>query len=141
MKRILPAIICLLIGFGLGWTLCYFGPNAKHYRELLAEYRYTRDNFHLTDAEMAQFGRDYKQFGTSMIREDELVAAVALSALRSLERGEADAAKTSLLRPVGMYYRLYHDKDGDKTLLDRISAAAIEYPSIAAEISREPDKD
>ena len=139
MKRTLPAIVCLLIGFGLGWSLCYFGPNAKHYRELLAEYRYVRDNFHLTDTEMAQFGRDYKQYGKSLIREDELAAAVALSALKSLESGDTDAAKTTLLRPVGMYYRLYHDKDGDKTLLDGIAAAAKEYLSVATEISREPE--
>jgi len=136
MKRILPAIVCLLVGFGLGWFLCYFGPVASEHRELLTRYRYVRDNFQLTDAEMAQFGRDYKQFGTSMIREDELAAAVSLSALMSLESGKVDAAKTTLLRPVGMYYRLYHKQDGDKTLLDRMSAAAKEHPSLAAEISR-----
>jgi len=136
---LLPAIICLLIGFGLGWYFCYTGPVAKHQRELLAENRYARDNFHLTDAEMAQMGRDFQQYGKNMIREDELLAAVALSALKSLESGETDAAKTTLLRPVGMYYRLYHGKDVDKSLLDRIETAAKEYPSIAAEISRKVD--
>jgi hypothetical protein len=141
MKRTLPAIVCLLIGIGLGWSFCYFGPVAKHQRELLAEYRYAKDNFHLTDAEMAQMGRDFQQYGKNMIREDELLAAVALSALKSLESGETDDAKTTLLRPVGMYYRLYHDKVVDKSLLEKIETAAKEYPSIAAEISREPDKD
>lgn len=139
MKRILPAVACLLIGFSLGWFFCYFGPVAKHQRELLAEYRYVRNAFQMSDAEMAQFGRDYKQFGKDLIRQDELAAGVALAAMKCLENGDVDAAKSTLLRPVGIYYRLYSDKDSDKTLLNRIAAAADDSPSIAAEISRKPD--
>ena len=88
---------------------------------------------------MIEFGRNVRQYGKDLIRQDELAAFVALSALKSLESGETDVAKTTLLRPVGMYYRLYHDKDGDKTLLDMMVTASREYPSIAAEISRQVD--
>ena len=139
MKRILPAIVCLVVGFGLGWSVCYFGPVAKHQRELLAEYHYVKDNFHLTDAEMAEFGRDYRQFGKGLIREDELATAISLGTLKSLESGDTNAAKATLLLQIGGYYRSYHDRNGDKTLLDGIATAAKEYPSIAAEISRKAD--
>ncbi len=134
MKHAMIAIACLVIGFGLGWFCVY--PVARHQRELLAEYRYVRDNFQLTDAEMAEFGRDYRQFRKDLIRQDELAATVALAALKKLESGDTDAAKAVLLRHVGMYYRLYHDKDGNKTLLDAIEKASQEYPSIATEILR-----
>jgi hypothetical protein len=136
MKRILLAIGCLIIGFSLGWYFGYIHPVAKHQRELLGEYRYVRENFHMTDAEMAEAGRNVRKYGKDLIRQDELAAAVALAAFKKLESGDTDAAKSGLLLPIGMYYRLYHDEDGDDTLLDRIEAASREYPSIATEISR-----
>jgi hypothetical protein len=124
MKRILPLIFSLLFGIGIGWYFGYTRPVAKHQRELLKEYQDVKNEVHVTDEEMADMGRKIPQYFKDMKRQDEMAAAVALSALMKLEAGETDAAKLSLLQAVGSYYRLYHEQVGDK------------YPDIAAEISR-----
>ncbi|MGD9634874.1 MAG: hypothetical protein AB7G28_19870 [Pirellulales bacterium] len=139
MKRTWPAVVCLFIGLGFGWYFGYTRPVAKHQRELLAEYQQVKEQMGLTDVEMAEAGRNFPQYFRDMKRQDEIAAAVALSALMKLEAGETDAAKASLLQAVGSYYRLYHDNDGDRVLLDKMAVAARDYPSIATEISRDAD--
>jgi hypothetical protein len=50
--------------------------------------------------------------------------------------GRIDDAKAHALIPIGVYYCLYHDKEGDKREIDAIEEAAKEYPEIAAKIAK-----
>ena len=56
MKRIIPLLPILLIGFGIGWYFGYTRLTAKNQRELLKQNQCVRDNFRMTDAEMAEAG-------------------------------------------------------------------------------------
>ena len=136
MKRIIPLVICLFAGVGIGWYAGYTRPTAKNQRELLAQYQYVRDNFQMTDAEMAEAGSKIPQYFQDMKRQDEMAAVFGLSALKILEQGDVERAKTRLLKAVGSYYRVYHAKGGDTNVLVKIEEAAQKYPSVAAEISR-----
>ena len=136
MRRIIPLLISLCVGVGVGWYFGYSRPTARTQRELLAQYQYVRDNFHMTDAQMADVGPKIPQYFEDAKRQDELAAAVALSAVRSLERGDTNQAERVLLRIMGSYYRVYHDRGGDTNLLAKIEAAAQEHPAVAAEIAR-----
>ena len=136
MKRIIPFLVCLLIGAGVGWYFGYSRPAAKNQRELLRQYQYVRDNFHMTDEQMAEAGPKISQYFEDMRRQDEMAAVVALGAFKYLERGDTDETKKRLLRAVGSYYRVYHGKEGDTNIMAQIEKAAQDYPAIAAEISR-----
>ena len=133
MKRI---ILCISLGIGIGWYLGYTRPAARSQRELLEQYQYVRDNFHLTDQEMAEAGPKIPQYFEDMKRQDETAAKFGLGGFRLLERGETDRAKQYLLKAVGSYYRLYHNKGGDTNFLFKIEEAARQYPLLATEISR-----
>jgi hypothetical protein len=135
MKRTIPFVVGVMLGVGIGWYFGYTRPVAKHQRELLKEYRYVRDNFHMTDEEMADAGRKMPQYFEDMKRQDEMTAVVALGALKLLEKDDLKAAKEVLARHVGSYYRLYHAKGGDAELLSTIEEAAQQYPAISAEVS------
>ncbi len=136
MKRIIPPLVCLVLGIGIGWCFGYSCPVAKNQRDLLAQYQYVRDNFHMTDAEMAEAGPKIPQYFEDMKRQDEMAAVFALAAFRILEHGDVEHAKTHLLKAVGSYYRVYHGKGGDTNFIARIEEAAQKYPAVAAEISR-----
>ena len=136
MKHIITSIVCLAVGIGVGWYFGYTRPTAKNQRELLAQYQYARDNFHMTDAEMAEAGPKIPQYFEDMKRQDEMAAVYSLVAYNLLERGDVELAKSRLLKAVGSYSRLYHDKGGDTNLLAKIEEAARKYPAVAAEIAK-----
>ena len=137
MKRIIPFLVCFLLGVGIGWYFSYTRPVAKHQRELLRQYQDVKRDVQMTDAEMAEAGRRIPQYFEDVKRQDELAAIFALEAFKDLERGDTEETKRRLLQPIGSYYREYHEKGGDPILLAKIEGAAQEYPAVAAEISRE----
>ena len=94
MTRIIIPAVCLLCGIGIGWLFGYTRPTAKNQRELLAQYQNARDKFHMTDADMADFGEHRQEYAAAMKRQDEMAAGTAYGALVRLERGdvEVDAA-------------------------------------------------
>ncbi len=139
MKHIVPLLVSLILGIAIGWYFGYTRPTAKNQRELLAQYQYVRDNFHMTDAEMAKAGPKIPQYFEDMKRQDEMAAVFSLRAFRILEAGEIDRAKTNLLWAVGSYYRVYHGKGGDTNFMAKIEEAAQKYPAVAAEISRKTE--
>src|SRR5215468_4369598 len=103
MKTALTVLIAMLAGFGLGW---YFGttrPSLKNQREILRQYQYVRDNFHMTDAEMADFGEHQHEYWDAMKRQDEIAAAVALGTLKKLNHGDTDGAKHTLETTISIY--------------------------------------
>ena len=136
MKHIITSIVCLAVGIGGGWYFGYTRPTAKNQRELLAQYHYVRDNFHMTDTEMAEAGPKIPQYFEDMKRQDEQAARYSLGAYKILEQGDVERAKSRLLLAVGGYYRVYHNKGGDTNLLAQIEKDAQKYPAVAAEISR-----
>ena len=136
MRRIVPFLICLFVGIGIGWYFGYTRPSAKNERELLAQYHYVRDNFHMTDAEMAEAGPKIPQYFEDVKRQDEMAAIVSLAAIKRLEGGYTNEAEHILLHVVGGYYRAYHAKGGDSNTLAHIESMAQKYPAVAAEISR-----
>jgi hypothetical protein len=129
-------VIGCLVGGLIGSFLEYTFGTAPTYRKLLKEYQYVRDNFHLTDAEMAEMGKKMPQYFEDMKRQDEMAAVMALGAFRALAKGDNESTKIELLRPIGGYYQLYHEKGGDADIIARIEEAGRDFPEIAAEISR-----
>src|SRR6266404_7898811 len=100
MNRLLPSLVCvlcLLLGVSIGWYLSYTRPVAKHQRELLRQYQYLRDNFHMTDEQMAKAGPKVSQYFEDMKRQDEMAAKVSFAAFIYLERGSIDQARSRLL--------------------------------------------
>ena len=59
---LISSIACFLIGCLVGSYFEYTSRTAENYRRILKEYQYVRDNFHLTDEEMAEFGEKIPQF-------------------------------------------------------------------------------
>lgn len=136
MKPIISLFVCVFVGFGIGW---YFGntrPPSKYQQEILGQYQWIRDNLHMTDTEMAAAGAKMPQYFEDMKRQDEMAAVFALRVFKTLETGDTERAKTTLLKAVGSYYRLYHDRGGDTNFMAKIEEAARQHPTVAAEISR-----
>lgn len=129
-------MVCILFGICIGWYLGYMQPTAKNQRELLNQYHYVRDNFHMTDKEMAEIGPHIHEYFEDVKRQDEMAAALGLGSFKYLERGDVEGAKKRLLMAVGSYYRLYHNKGGDTNLISKIEDTARKSPALAAEIVR-----
>jgi hypothetical protein len=123
MKRIISFLVYILLGIGIGWYFGYTRPAAKNQRELLKQYQHVRDNFHMTDAEMTEFGKHYAEYFEAMKRQDEYAAAVALVAYKRLGAGNVERAKWELATTVSTYYR-GHRLDGNTNLLTRITSYA-----------------
>ena len=130
MNRVISFLVCILIGVGIGWFFGYTRPAAKDQRELLKQYQYVRDNFHMTDAEMADFGKHRAEYFEAMKRQDEVAAAIALGAFKNLEAANIEGAKWKLATTVGIYYR-GHSRDGDTNLLARIVSCATTNAAIS----------
>jgi hypothetical protein len=109
---------------------------AKRQRELVAEYQYTRDNFHMTDKEMAEAAPKIPQLLENIKREDEMTAIVGLGVYIALERGNINQAKEALVRPISSYYAVYRET-GDTNLIAKIERTAQKYPALATEIFRQ----
>ena len=89
-------IIWLLTAISLAW---YAWSNHK----VLKEYRRVRDNFHMTDAEMADFAEHHQEFFVAMKRQDEMAAVIALAALVKLDGGDIEKAKSRLQTAISIY--------------------------------------
>lgn len=134
-RRFLIPIACLIVGVGAGWFLGYVQPTATNQRELLQQYRYVRDNFHMTDAEMVDFGEHEKEYFDAMKRQDEMAAAIALGALGRLNHGNIDRTRHVLEQTISIYYRGHRD-DGDTNIIRHIEEYAATNASLAHAIYR-----
>ncbi len=135
MRRIIIPLVCLLIGIGIGWYFGYLRPTAKNQRDLLRQYQYVRDNFHMTDADMVDFGAHQQEYFAAMKRQDEMAAAMALGALVRLERGDIDRTRRVLEQTISIYYR-GHRQDGDSNVLRHIETFASTNSSLSNAINR-----
>jgi len=132
MRRLILVLVTFGIGLGIGWYLGYTRPVTKQYRII-------RDSMKFSDEEMAKTGAELKAHFPEIIagwkRGDEMTTMLALGALKQIEKGNVDGARKLLLTPVRFYYREYHEKGGDRDIIEKIDQAALQYPGIAAEIS------
>ena len=135
MKLIITSIVCLTVGIGVGWYFGYTRPTAKNQRELLKQYQYTRDKFHMTDAEMADWGEHMHEYFVAMQRQDEFAAAIALAAFTNLEATNTERAKWELETTISAYYR-GHLHDGNTNLLHKIVSYAATNSALSNAIYR-----
>src|SRR5204862_6086041 len=113
MKRNILLSACIAVGIAILVSLVIV---AKNQRKLLREYQVVKDNFKMTDAEMADFGEHRAEYFAAMKRQDEMAAVIALAALAGLERGDIQKAKWRLETAISIYYR-GHSHDGDSNVL------------------------
>ena len=135
MRRIIIPLSCLLVGIGLGWFFGYTRPAAKNQRDLLRQYQYVKDNFHMTDAEMADFGEHQQEYFAAIKRQDEMAAVIALAALVKLDQGDIEKAKWRLQTEISTYYR-GHNRDGDTNVLRHITTYAATNAALSNAIYR-----
>ena len=126
--RIGQHLIWLLTTISLAW---YAWSNHK----LLKEYRVVRENFRMTDAEMADFAAHRQEYFDAMKREDEMAAVIALAALVKLDAGDIEKAKSRLQTAVSIYYRGHRD-DGDSNVLRHITEFAATNAALSNAIYR-----
>ena len=131
----LVCFLCLLLGLSVGWYFGYTRPVAKDKRKLLKEYQVVRDNFKMTDAEMADFAEHHKEYWEAMKRQDEMAAVMALAALVKLEQGDIERARTRLEGTISIYYR-GHRHDGDSNVLRHITTFAATNAALSNAIYR-----
>jgi hypothetical protein len=140
MNTKVKLIATLVLGLGIGCVIGSYAQfmtvNARHTRQLLKEYQYARDRFHLTDAEMAEFGKQVPHYFEQMEAQDRMAVFECLVAYKKLEKGDIESTKIELLRPISGYYQVYSAKGGDAEILAAIEAAGKEYPEIAAAIAK-----
>ncbi len=127
MKRLLQFAACLFLGVAIGWYWGYSRPTLKMFHV----YRDVQKASGLSDAEMADYGKQVPEAFAAIKREDESVALVALRGIEILDRGDTGAAKKHLAYWVGSYYRVYQS-NGDSNLIARIERAATTNAEIAA---------
>ena len=142
MKRIIVTIVAVAVGFAAGWYFGYSRPVAQNQRKILKEYAGVRDMMGYTDAEMTQAAQTFpkpKDVLASMAREDEMLAAVAIGSVRQFDKGDPEAVKQRLLHILGTYYRVHRTNDLYTNVIAQIEKAALESPSIAAEIAKKSE--
>ena len=135
MKRIIAFSVCVLLGVGIGWYFGFTRPATRNQRKLLSEYQFVRDNFHMTDKEMADFGEHRAEYFAAMKRQDEMAAVIALAALVKLEQGDMEKTKSRLQTAISIYYR-GHRQDGDSNVLRHITTFAATNAALSNAIYR-----
>ena len=98
----------------------------------------------MNDQEIIDLWKDIPKLRESMKKDDEITAVVSFAALRTIESGEVDKAKTLLARHVASYYYVYGPpndpkkkiSERDKQFLLQIEAVAKSNSVLQAEISR-----
>jgi hypothetical protein len=138
MTRFLPSVVCvlcLLLGLSVGWYFGFTRPTRRDQEKLLKEYRYVRDNFHMTDAEMADFGEHQAEYLNALKRQDEMAAVIALGALVKIEQGDIATARSRLEKTISIYYRGHRD-DGDSNVLRHITTFAATNAALSNTIYR-----
>src|SRR6266705_5035277 len=93
--------ICILVGIPILVELAFV---AKNQRKLLREYQLVKENFQMTDADMAGFAEHRQEYFEAMKRQDEMAAAMALVALVRLERGDIAKTRNVLEKTISIYY-------------------------------------
>lgn len=136
MKRIVTFLICIFVGVGIGWYFGYTRQLAKNQRELLRQYHAMRDHFGLTDADMAELGKQLPYMRADMERSDEYAAAIALAVSGDLVRSNFDGARMHLAQVVDIYYRQYRFGGGNSNLIAKIEKAAATNSAIATQLSK-----
>ena len=135
MRRVVIPLVCLLAGISVGWFLGYRRPVAKNQRELLRQYQIVRDNFHMSDADMADFGAHQQEYFAQMKRQDEMAAVIAFAALVKLDEGDLEKAKWRLQTEISIYYRS-HNRDGNSNVLRHITTYAATNAALSNAIYR-----
>ena len=140
-RIILPITIIVAVGiaFAAGWYFGYTRPTLQNQKKILKEYAVARDVIGYTDAEMTQAAKTFpkpKDVLASMAREDQTLVAVAIGSVRQFDKGDPEAVKRQLLHILGSYYRVHHPDELHSSVIAQIEKAALESPSIAAEIAR-----
>jgi hypothetical protein len=135
MNRLILLTVSLALGIGIGWYFGYTRPSVKNQRELLRQYHYVRDNFRMTDADMAAFADHRQEYFDAIKRTDEFAAALSLASLRRLDYGNINGTRNMLELTISAYYR-GHRQDGDSNLIFHIDAYAATNASLSNAIHR-----
>jgi hypothetical protein len=128
LSLILPYATFLITAISFAWY-------AWNSHKVLKQYRIFRDNFHMTDAEMADFGEHHQEYFDSMKRQDEFAAAVALGVLHKLDKGDLEGAKANLRTTLSIYYRA-HQSDGDTNVIFHVEQYASTNTAVSNAIHR-----
>jgi len=124
MKRTIKFLICILIGVGIGWYFGYTRPVAKKQRELLSQNRYIGNHLHEYDSDMADFNKRRAEYFEAAKPYEGSGASIALAALKNLDVGDTEGARSRLVAIIAIYYR-NHSRDGDTNLLTSIVDFAV----------------
>jgi hypothetical protein len=119
MKRIITFLVCILIGFGIGWYFGYTRPIAENQRELAKDNQFFRDRTQGFDAAAADFKKRSAEEFKSAAPWEASSASIALAVLKNLKTNNLEDAKSRLAAIVALYYR-GHSRDGDTNLLTSI---------------------
>ncbi|SRR6266446_1556456 len=140
MSRLLPITCCVLslvLGVSIGWRFGHVTLLPEQ-RKRLEEYRQVKATFGMSEKDMAKLEGYLPQMRKDLARTDEFAAGVALSALTSLERGDAERARKVLSQTISMYYRAHRD-DGNTNVLAHINQFAATNAALSNAIHRKLD--
>ena len=142
MKRIIVIILAAAFSFAGGWFFGYTKPALQNQKRILKGYASLRDAMGYTDAEMKHATQIFpkpKEVLESMARENELLVAVAIGSVRRFDKGDPEAVKRDMLHILGTCYRVQRTNDLYTNVIATIEKAALESPSIAAEITKKSE--
>jgi hypothetical protein len=136
MKRIIAFLVCILVGFGMGWYYGYTRPTAKDQRAILNNQQYFKAHLTNFDAAVADFKQRESKISVAAKPWETASASVALMGLKDLETNDMAGAKYRLAELVGLYYRPYsHDANaGTNLFLREIAAFAAKDVVLSNEI-------
>jgi len=120
MKRIIPFLVCLLAGIGIGWYFGYACPAAKNQRALLEKYQPLKEEL---ETNMAYLNKQREEYSKLAKPWEASTASIALVGLKDLDTTNMEDARFRLTTLIAMYYRA-HLHDGDTNLLGHIVSCA-----------------
>jgi hypothetical protein len=141
MNRLLPAVcsvLCLALGFSLGWYFGYSRPVAENQRRLLKVDQTAREAFRAVVEDFSDYEAKPPQFWEAAKIQNEYAALISLQVLKDLEQSELHKAKQELASTVGLYYRA-HRRDGNTNLLACIERVATANTALSNAICRKPE--
>ena len=124
MKRIIAFLVCISVGFGMGWYFGYTRPTAKDQRAILNSQQYFKAHPTNFDAAVADFKQRESKISFAAKPWERGTAGIALQGLKDLDTNDMKDARFRFAELVGLYYRPYsHDADASTNLFLREIAA------------------
>ena len=127
-------VVCLLIGFSVGWLVGHSRSATPAERKVVSDYRKITREFHISDGDVANMATNLPQLVRDIRRDDDYAALLALGVFERLQTHREQDAEAACAKVIGLYYNKWSTNGGLGDVIGKADELAAKYPLLDAAI-------